>query len=206
MPKRAPHKPIPADIVPHPRHGAAPIASGFVVPEAEIRAGFWSYGDETMFPQSVLPGDPTRQNYTDHPRRYYVDMLRTCQDCQRPFLFFAREQKHWFETLRFYVDADCVRCTDCRRGARTAQRRLRRYSDLVAKDAPSRKDLMWMVDDAIHLLKHGVLKDLGAVGAVKNRALRSIPEYPGIQSLVDTIQARREAGATAPPPPWPRGG
>jgi hypothetical protein len=66
---------------------------------------------------------------------------------------------------------------------------LRQYSGLYAKPEPSRKEFMFMIDDAIILLERGVLKNLSNVGAMKNRAAKAIPEYPGLLSLVALLRA-----------------
>src|SRR3569832_1064345 len=96
------------EIVPHPRYGRTVVPSGCEATEAQIRGSFYGYRDETIFPQSAIPADLTRQNFTTFPRGYYVDILKVCRACGRSFLFFAREQRHWYEVLRFYIDADCV--------------------------------------------------------------------------------------------------
>jgi hypothetical protein len=183
-------------VVPHPRYGATPRISGSTVPEADIRRGFWALGSCRIFPETALQADTTRQNFSIYPRTYYVDILRACRTCQRPFIFSAREQRYWYETLRFWVDADCVECVECRRESRALQRRLRRYSDLFAKQDRSRKELMLLVDDAAVLLERGVLKNLSNAGSVKNLALKMIPEYPGIAPLTLAIQAMRQAAAS----------
>jgi len=183
--------------VPHPRYGTAPIPSGYKVNEDEIRRGHWRLSCDRIFPETVLAADPENQNYALYPRKYYVDVERICRTCDRPFLFFAREQRYWFETLRFFVDADCVFCPQCRRESRVVQRRLRRYSDLYANPAPSRKELMFMVDDAIFLVEHGVLKNLSNVEAMKNRAAKVIPEYPGLELLSSVLQTARSKSEAA---------
>lgn len=176
------------DMVSHPRYGTAPISSGVVLPEAEIRRGHWDYDDEVIYPESVLIADASKQNYSMYPRKYYVDMLKTCRGCKRPFIFFAREQKHWFETLRFYVDADCVHCPECRRNNQTLRRRLRRYSDLQSHGSPSLKDLMDLVDDGLYLFERGVLRNLSRLGQLKNAARKRIAEYPGTEALEQAIE------------------
>jgi hypothetical protein len=120
-------------------------------------------------------------------------VLRHCRTCHRPFIFFAAEQRYWFETLRLFVDADCVHCPACRRESQTTRRRLRRYSDLMAKGADAtRKELMFLVDDATYLLERGVLRNLNTVGALKNRAQKQIADYPGVELLVQAVGAARE--------------
>jgi hypothetical protein len=165
--------------------------------ENALRGGHWRLHGDALFPETALIAETEKQNYALYPRKYYVDVLRSCRTCHRPFIFFAKEQRYWFETLRFFVDADCVYCPDCRRKSRTVQRRLRRYSDLFAKKEPTRKELMFLIDDGIYLLAHGVLKNLSNLGSLKNRAMRDIPEYPGIASLAEAIKAARQAQSEA---------
>lgn len=183
--------------VPHPRYGASPRPSGVQIPETDLRRGYWRLRRETLFLETALIAETTKQNFAVYPRKYYVDVLRSCRTCHRPFIFFAREQRYWYETLRFFVDADCVRCPDCRRDSRAVHRRLRRYSDLFAKAEPTRKELMFMVDDGIYLLAHGVLKNLHNLGAMKNRAMKEIPDYPEVACLAEAIKAARQAQSAA---------
>lgn len=196
---------LPSGLVASPRYGAVPIPSGLSIPEAEIRAGFWALRDEgVIFPQTVLRADPSRQNYTLYPRRYYVDMLRDCRDCGRPFIFFAQEQQHWFEVLRFYVDADCVRCSECSAARRAARRAAKqgpftRYARAMSAAELSPEALRTLVDDATDLLEAGVLRNLQKLGVLKNRALRECAEHPGTMRLVEALKRRHQAlRASAP--------
>ena len=177
--------------VPHPRYGSSPRPSGAKISATDLRRGFWRLHGDTLFPETALIADTERQNFSIYPRKYYVDVLRSCRTCHRPFIFFAKEQRYWFETLRFFVDADCVHCPDCRRESRKVQRRLRRYSDLLAKSEPTRKELMFLVEDGTYLLAQGVLKNLSSLGSVKNQAIKYIPEYPGIACLAEAIKGKR---------------
>lgn len=167
------------------------------ISETDLRRGFWRLRSDTLFSETALLAATDKQNFAIYPRKYYVDVLRSCRTCHRPFIFFAKEQRYWFETLHFFVDADCVHCPDCRRESRTVQRRLRRYSDIFAKSEPTRKELMFLVDDGTYLLAHGVLKNLSNLGSVKNRALKDIPEYAGIACLEAAIKAARLAHSAA---------
>lgn len=187
----------PGQYVAHPRYGSSPRPSGVKIPEADLRRDFWRLHGDTLFAETALIAETEKQNFAIYPRKYYVDVLRSCHTCHRPFIFFAKEQRYWFETLRFFVDADCVHCPDCRRESRAVQRRLRRYSDLFAKSEPTRKDLMFLVDDGAYLLACGVLKNLSNIGSVMNRAMKDIPEYPGIASLAEAIKAARQAKSEA---------
>jgi Probable zinc-ribbon domain len=184
---------LPADLVPHPRYGSAPHVSGLTFSEGLIRAGFWRHQREQLFVHSVLVADATKQNYSVFPCEFYVDVLRTCRNCSRPFIFFALEQRHWYETLRFSIDADCVLCSPCRRDARSVRRRLRRYSDLRQKPLRSDRELMFLVDDGAYLIARGVLRNLSTLGQLKNEALKRIPEFRGTSKLVEALTHARAA-------------
>jgi hypothetical protein len=183
--------------VEHPRYGSTPHTSGVDIPEDKIRAGFWSLAREAMFPESVLVATPEAQNYSVFPRQYYVDVLRECRTCARSFIFFAKEQRYWFETLKFFVDADCVHCPACRRESRAVQRRVRRYSDVMKKRNRTPGDLQILVDDATYLFASGALRNLTTLGALKNDAQRTIPGYSGTAALAEALRNARSANSAA---------
>ena len=176
-------------LVPHPRYGSKPIPSDVrgISQEAILR-GHWSYKSETIFPESVLIADTSKQNFNVFPRECYVDMLRTCRNCQRPFIFFAAEQKHWFEVLRFYVDADCVHCPECRVHRIFAKRAFQRYSTLIQLAQPTQDELKQLVDASASLFVQGTLKSSDHLRRLKNTALRLIPDYPGTLALTEALR------------------
>jgi hypothetical protein len=198
MPKLQPPEPLPEplpepspeQLVAHPRFGALPRPSGLSVTDEELCRGHWSVGYDTRFVQTVLRADIAKQNYCLYPRKYYVDVQRQCRTCQRPFIFFAEEQRYWFETLRFHVDAQRMHCTDCsnaRRPGREAQRRVRQFNGLAAKAAHTPSDFEELVDAALYLLESGTLRNLNTLGALKNKALKVIPGYQGTLDLAGAL-------------------
>lgn len=179
------------DLVPHPRYGSAPIPSNVqgVSTEAILRS-HWSYRSEKIFPESVLMADTSKQNFSVFPRECYVDMRKTCRSCRRPFIFFAAEQKHWFEVLQFYVDADCVHCPECRVQRIAAKRACQRYSSLILLAKPTQDELQQLVDASLLLHAQGTLKSRDRLGQLKNAALRLIPDYPGTLALVEALRKK----------------
>lgn len=143
---------------------------------------------QDLFPESVLIADTSKQNYSTFPRTYYVDIMHTCKSCRRPFIFFAAEQKHWFEMLRLYVDADCIHCPECRQNRTTAKRELKRYAELINITNPSKAELQQLVYAANSLLMQGTLKNPSRLGQLKNRALKQIPDYAGTKALALILQ------------------
>ncbi|SFG99885.1 Probable zinc-ribbon domain-containing protein [Duganella sp. CF458] len=179
---------------PHPRFRGRPPRSALQLTEQEIRQSYWRYSNAHIFPQKALRADVSVQRYAVFPRPYYVDMLKTCVECSRAFIFYAREQHYWYETLGFYIDVDCVRCVECRRKQRAAKRHMERYAELQARDSLSRKEMMHFVDDCIFLFQQGQLKNLSHLGSIKNAALQQIPDYAGTKTLQLLLQSARTIG------------
>jgi hypothetical protein len=161
-----------SDLVPHPRYGRLPVPSGYPVPEAELRDRAMWFDINGIFPETVIPADTTRQNYSVLPRRYYFDQLKLCRACERRFIFFAKEQKHWFEDLGFWIDADCVRCPECRRQRRNVNRSFARYSTRIAQPELSPREFQTLLDDAVVLANEGLLKDPQRLRRLRNLAIR----------------------------------
>ena len=171
------------DLVPHPRYGVTIVPSGLTLSDAELRRRYGSRRDDVVFPESAIRADPTRQNFTVFPRNFYVDTLRDCRSCGRPFLFFAREQKYWYEVLRFYVDADCVHCPECRRSNQQLQRRFRRYSEQISKSELPESELATLVEDAVFLWNAGILKNEQRLRQLRNLARRRLPGRAATNSI-----------------------
>lgn len=72
-------------------------------------------------PEGFLWGNPSRQVFgLGGPAVVYGPLEKRCRDCAVDFVFTAEEQRHWYETLGFFLDATAVRCSGCR----TKRRRL----------------------------------------------------------------------------------
>lgn len=171
------------DLVPHPRYGTTVVPSGCTATEAEVRRSFYGYSDRTIYPESAILADFSRQNYSTFPRGYYVDMLADCRTCRRPFLFFAREQKYWYEDLHFYIDTDCVHCPLCRAASHEHRDRLRRYGEHIGRDDLDAAQLVTLVGDVVFLWQAGTLHDEQKLRRLRNLAQRRIPHDPATASI-----------------------
>ncbi|MEM7060049.1 MAG: zinc-ribbon domain containing protein [Pseudomonadota bacterium] len=109
-----------------------------------MRTSYWRYKRVSpyimYFPETAIRANISRQNTGWGWRPYYVDIARPCRICRRWFIFFALEQKHWYETLGFFIDADCLECQDCRYDRQGQEARVRRYEALLAIAQKSRED------------------------------------------------------------------
>jgi hypothetical protein len=169
--------------VEHPRYGRSPRYTGLdirpfspgvtlhakAVSGAEICRGLgesWAklLGVEALKAQKETPripgtailADPSRQNNPTYPATHYYDLERVCRDCKRPFIFFAEEQQHWYEGLQFPLDADCVRCPECRKKEQTLARKRRQFEQLSHLKDRDWKANLSMAECALTLVEQGI--------------------------------------------------
>ncbi len=162
-----------ADYVEHPRYGQGPRMTGLDVdPQAEVRPGepfvklHWINRGQAVR-ATAIEADPSRQVITTMGVTHYYDLRRVCRDCERPFLFFAAEQKHWYEELGFTLEADAVRCVPCRRQRQGVDRSRQRYETLV--NAPR------SVEEDAELAEHClVLMEAGLFSPRKGELVRRV--------------------------------
>lgn len=103
-----------------------------------------------------MAADLTRQTLATMPVLFYFDERRTCVDCGRRFLFFAEEQKYWYEELGFKLDADCVRCWPCRYVQQGIDSATARYEQLATLEVPTRREQMEMLEVGLSLCERHV--------------------------------------------------
>jgi hypothetical protein len=150
--------------VDHPRYGSSPRFTGldadlhsdavnlhyrtrvYTHPmQAAFRRGGWDIPqpDETtpvVIHGTAIQADLSRQAPATVAVTHYYDEERRCSDCGRLFVFFAEEQRFWYEERQFPLGADCVRCYPCRRDRRNIERTKRDYEDLMTLSEPSPDD------------------------------------------------------------------
>lgn len=200
------------DLVPHPRYGIYPRvpltwwrrwtrpleawsnASGTVTTECVRR--LYGYRPEIVFPASSISANTLKQNFSVVPREFYLDVLKTCRDCKRHFIFFATEQRYWYEELGFFIDADCVRCPECRISDRMLRLRLTRYSQRVTDDNLDDESLAVLLSDAVFLWNHEILNDEQKLRRLRNLGNHRLPqrrEVTEINQLVSSLESESEA-------------
>ena len=201
-----------ADLVPHPRYGTCPRvpvtwwrrcvralagssnSSGAVTTEC-VRS-WYGHQPEIVFPATSIPANTRKQNFSVVAREFYVDVLKSCRDCNRPFIFFAREQQYWYEELGFSIGADCVRCPQCRKSDRLMRHRFTRYSQRVTDNNIDDESLAVLLSDAVFLWNHQILKDEQKLRRLRNLGNERLPqraEVTEINQLVSTLEFEGEA-------------
>lgn len=183
------------DLVPHPRYGTTIRTTQHDIPVDEIRK-YRGYQGETIFPESAIPADTSKQNFSTFPRSYYVDVLKRCRDCERNFLFFAEEQRFWYESLGIYIDADCVYCPECRKRNRANKQRLARHHELINKPRLTIRESVTLAEEMVEMWRDGVITDASKLGRVKNIAVREIPTNDVTQRIVRLAAEVVEKGMT----------
>lgn len=156
----------------------------------------YGYQPEIVFPATSLPANTKKQNFSVFPREIYLDVLKACRDCKRHFIFFAKEQRYWYEDLGFSIYSDCVRCPECRKSGRLLRRRFTRYSQRVNDANMDDKSFALLLSDAVFLWNHGILKDEQKLRRLRNLANNRIPNSPEateINQLVWSLESGREA-------------
>jgi len=169
--------------VQHPFYGRVRVVRR---PSSGSSKEHWTYDPdyEPELPPGAVRGDVAKQVFCSAchvPKYFYVDEESQCLQCGRSFTFGAKEQKYWYETLKFNFHSAAVRCPDCRR-LRRSERALREqiaHARAAIRNAPH--------DPAPHL--------------ALARALVEYHERTGQGQLDDAVAAARRAARLWPQAP-----
>ena len=121
-----------SQFIKHPRYGQRPRITG-LNPETDYGGDVflhWHSPKECRIPNTAIRADLSRQTPATVPVTHYFDVKRQCRDCGNPYIFFAKEQQHWYEVLGFGLDSDCVRCVPCRQKQRGTAQLREKYEEL----------------------------------------------------------------------------
>ena len=113
-----------SQFVMHPIFGDKPYVTGLnPVQDREGETFFhWHSPQENRIPYTAIKADLKKQTASTIPVTHYFDVKRICRECNKPFIFFAKEQQYWYEELGFKLDSNCVRCCQCRKKFRKHNR------------------------------------------------------------------------------------
>jgi hypothetical protein len=153
-------------------------------------------------PGTALAADVSRQRKATVPVTHYCDARRRCRQCARPFLFFAEEQKHWYEALGFPLEADCLECVACRKHERQLRAARQKYEALLAETSRSEAQTLNLVGCAVLLVESGVFSVKALPGL--RRLLQPLLAAATAHAEARTLLVRIEAAARAPLQDRPR--
>ncbi|MGH1366251.1 MAG: zinc-ribbon domain containing protein [Calditrichia bacterium] len=185
----------------HPKYGKVPLIR---------REWFVSNGKTYSFPdydpayQPPLPvgairGDVSRQNYgLNCPQYYYIDIKKHCIQCRQEFLFSAKEQKFWYEKLKFYFESTAIRCMRCRKQRRSGKMLRQQIAAINEKlrENPNEPGLLIELCTALLLLRERChAGDLDKAIAAARKAQRVLREAPHIKLLPRALFAEARCHA-----------
>jgi len=167
-----------SEFVEHPRYGRRPNITG-LNPETEYGGStfiHWHSPKECRIPNTAISADVNRQTAATVPVTHYYDVIRQCRDCGRSFIFFAQEQKHWYEDLGFGLDSNCVRCAACRKRQQGIARQRERYEELFHVPNKTTAETLEMADCCLSLIATGTFssRQTERVRMLLNRLAESI--------------------------------
>jgi hypothetical protein len=147
-----------AGFVQHPRYGKGPRFTGLDVADSPDGSVYchWHSPPGIRVPRTAVAADVSRQAKATLHVTHYFDAKRVCRKCERPFLFFAEEQKYWYEDLMFPLEADCLDCPPCRKDEQRLRVTRQKYDALLGKAARTPMDTLELVECGLVLVESAV--------------------------------------------------
>jgi hypothetical protein len=111
---------------------------------------------------------------------------------RKAFIFFAAEQKYWYEELGFPLESDCVRCVACRKKQQGLELNRQRYEELFHVQERTLEEDLEMAECALSLVEAGVFgkRQIERVRSTLNKA----PPDPKLQALWKRVYALEGRG------------
>jgi Probable zinc-ribbon domain len=182
-----------SDFVEHPRYGKGPRFTGLDVADSPDGTVYchWHSPIGVRVQNTAVVANVARQGSATLRVTHYFDAKRVCRKCGRPFLFFAEEQKYWYEELKFPLEADCLDCAPCRKDEQQLRAIRQKYDALLAETARTETDTLELVGCALLLVESSVFsaKVLPKLRGILKPLLlnREGPSYIQAQALVSRI-------------------
>jgi len=147
-----------ADFVEHPRYGKGPRLTGLDVTDTPDGTVYchWHSPVGVRVPGTAVVADVARQRPATLHVTHYFDVRRVCRTCGQSFLFFADEQKYWYEALEFPLEADCLDCAPCRKDEHRLRLIRQRYDALLRETARTDGETLELVECGVLLLESSV--------------------------------------------------
>lgn len=147
-----------ARFVEHPRYGKGPRLTGLDVADSLDGSVYchWHSPPGVRVPSTAVAADVSRQAKATLHVTHYFDAKRVCRKCERPFLFFAEEQKYWYEDLRFPLEADCLDCHPCRKDEQRLRAIRKKYDALLEEATRTPMDTLELVECGLLLVESAV--------------------------------------------------
>ncbi len=165
-----------AEYLEHPRYGRGPQITG-LNPSDEIYGEHvflhWHSQEGERIPNTAIKANIEKQAPATIHVTHYFDSKRVCRNCGDHFIFFAKEQRYWYEELGFPLESDLVDCINCRGHEHRLRDSRQVYERLLKKVDRSEEETQ-------RLIEHGVL-------LVEDNVF-SIKLLPKLRGFVNTIK------------------
>lgn len=132
----------------HPRFGQGPRYTG--------RDGKTCWFHHGHIAGTAIEADYAKQNFTTMGVTFYYDMKRICERCKSPFIFFAEEQKFWYEELQLLIDVTARQCHECRHHNRSVAYSRERYEELFHNKERTLEEDFEIAEHCLLLMEEGV--------------------------------------------------
>lgn len=144
--------------VEHPRYGKRPRFTGLDVTDSLDGTVHchWHSPVGVRVPGTGVVANVARQRPATLQVTHYFDAKRVCRKCGGSFLFFAEEQKYWYEDLGFPLEADCLECVACRNDEQRLRLIRQKYEALLRETARTENDTLELVECGVLLLESSV--------------------------------------------------
>ena len=183
-----------AGFVEHPRYGKGPRFTGLNVidsPDATVYC-HWHSPAGVRIPNTAVVADVARQAAATLHVTHYFDARRICRKCGQSFLFFAEEQKQWYEELKFPLEADCLDCAPCRKDEQRVQAIRRKYDGLLEETSRTEAETLELIECGLFVVESGVFsaKSLPKLRGLLKPLLRDAQSryYTRAQALMSRIR------------------
>jgi hypothetical protein len=190
----------------HPRYGRLPNVTGLNPQPGDPAVQLhWNTRmlqvEQRAIPGTAVEADPSKQLRATVPVTHYYDLDTICRDCSRHFIFFAQEQKFWYEELQLPLEADAVRCFDCRRHLRAIADQKQRYECLSHVQPRTVEQNLEMADCCLSLVEQGEFapsqtQHIRQLLNLIPEDQRSSPEYAELRTRLHHVENNTPSSST----------
>ncbi|MEL6927726.1 MAG: zinc-ribbon domain containing protein [Cyanobacteria bacterium J06600_6] len=185
------HKSEP-NFVEHPRYGGQPRFTGL---NPQTNFGGYPFLHSHSPPScridnTAIAADLGKQVSATIPVTHYYDVKRQCRDCNQMFIFFAAEQKYWYEELKFPLESDCIRCYPCRAKQRQVADTLKQYENLFHVANRTSEQTLMMTECCLYLIENNVFEFTPKQTQRIRRLLNTVSDRPKFKNRLENIWQR----------------
>lgn len=143
----------------HPRYGRGPRLTGLNPSNEPLDESVflhWHSPPGVRIPNTAIWADTREQLPATIPVTHYFDSKRVCRSCGAYFIFFAEEQKYWYEELKFPLEANMLECLNCREKEQRLQQARLTYESILSKDLRSDVEIIQLIECGLLLVEAGI--------------------------------------------------